>query len=85
MTTRCEHCDSTGWVCEAHDDTHTAAAHAAYDACRLKYPAKLIMLCQGERVLRRSNRTNSMRRISLISINSAGLICIPYLSKPGSS
>jgi hypothetical protein len=65
MTTRCERCDSTGRVCEAHDDlridftsTHTAAAHAAYDACRLKYPAKLIMLCQGERVLRRSDRTD---------------------------
>ena len=32
------------------------AATAAYDACRRKYPAKLIMLCQGGRILRRSDR-----------------------------
>jgi hypothetical protein len=35
------------------------AATAAYGACRLKYPAKLIMLCQGGRILRRSDRDNS--------------------------
>jgi hypothetical protein len=32
------------------------AARAAYDACRVKYPAKLIYLCQGGRILRRSDR-----------------------------
>jgi len=32
------------------------AARAAYGACQRKYPAKLIMLCQGGRILRRSDR-----------------------------
>jgi len=32
------------------------AARAAYMACQIKYPAKLIMLCQGGRILRRSDR-----------------------------
>jgi ABC-type hemin transport system ATPase subunit len=32
------------------------AAQAAYNACRLKYSDKLIMLCQGGRILRRSDR-----------------------------
>jgi hypothetical protein len=32
------------------------AARAAYTACRQKYPAKLIYLCQGGRILRRSDR-----------------------------
>jgi len=32
------------------------AARAAYGACRLKYPTKLIYLCQGGRILRRSDR-----------------------------
>jgi hypothetical protein len=31
------------------------AARAAYGACRRKYPAKLIFLCQGGRILRRSD------------------------------
>ena len=31
-------------------------ARAAYGACRQKYPAKLIYLCQGGRILRRSDR-----------------------------
>jgi hypothetical protein len=35
------------------------AARAAYAACRLKYPAKLIFLCQGGRTLRRSDRDDS--------------------------
>jgi hypothetical protein len=35
------------------------AARAAYGACRLKYPAKLIFLCQGGRTLRRSDRDSS--------------------------
>ena len=32
------------------------AARAAYRACRAKYPAKIIYLCQGGRILRRSDR-----------------------------
>jgi hypothetical protein len=32
------------------------AARAAYGAYRNKYPAKLIMLCQGGRILRQSDR-----------------------------
>jgi len=32
------------------------AATAAYAACRLKYPEKLILLSQGGRTLRRSDR-----------------------------
>src|SRR5262245_29086298 len=31
-------------------------ARAAYIACRAKYPAKIIYLCQGGRTLRRSDR-----------------------------
>ena len=31
------------------------AARVAYAACRQKYPAKLIMLCQGGRILRRTD------------------------------
>jgi len=32
------------------------AAHAAYEACRVKYPARLLFLSQGGRTLRRSDR-----------------------------
>jgi hypothetical protein len=32
------------------------AARAAYTACRAKYPAKIIYLCQGGRILRRTDR-----------------------------
>ena len=32
------------------------AARAAYAACRAKYPAKIIYLCQGGRTLQRSDR-----------------------------
>jgi hypothetical protein len=31
------------------------AARAAYDACRTKYPTKLLYLSQGGRILRRSD------------------------------
>jgi hypothetical protein len=31
-------------------------ARAAYGACRVKYPAKIIYLCQGGRTLQRSDR-----------------------------
>ena len=33
-----------------------AAARASFDVCRRKYPKKLILLCQGGRVLRRSDQ-----------------------------
>jgi hypothetical protein len=32
------------------------AARAAYDACRTKYPKRLLYLSQGGRILRRSDR-----------------------------
>jgi hypothetical protein len=32
-----------------------AAARAAFEACQRKYPKRLILLCQGGRVLRRSD------------------------------
>jgi hypothetical protein len=32
------------------------AARAAYDACRTKYPMKMLYLSQGGRILRRSDR-----------------------------
>ena len=35
------------------------AAHAAYEACRAKYPKRLLFLCQGGRTLRRSDRDDS--------------------------
>jgi hypothetical protein len=34
-------------------------ARAAYTACRAKYPAKIIYLCQGGRTLRRSDQDDS--------------------------
>lgn len=36
-------------------------AKAAYAACRLKYPDKLIMLSQGGRTLRRSDRDSKQK------------------------
>jgi hypothetical protein len=35
------------------------SARAAYDACRTKYPNKLLYLSQGGRILRRSDRDDS--------------------------
>jgi hypothetical protein len=35
------------------------AARAAYTACRMKYPAKIIYLCQGGRILQRSDRAHA--------------------------
>jgi hypothetical protein len=32
------------------------AARAAYTSCRAKYPEKIIYLCQGGRILRRSDQ-----------------------------
>ena len=37
------------------------AARAAYTACRTKYPAKIIYLCQGGRTLQRSDRDDVVR------------------------
>jgi hypothetical protein len=38
------------------------AARAAYEACRAKYPKRLLYLCQGGRTLRRSDREVSEMR-----------------------
>jgi len=35
------------------------AARAAFEACQVKYPKRLILLCHGGRVLRRSDHDNS--------------------------
>ena len=35
------------------------AARAAYQACRAKYPMRLLYLCQGGRILRRTDRDDS--------------------------
>jgi hypothetical protein len=35
------------------------AARAAYEACRTKYPKKLLYLSQGGRILRRSDRDDA--------------------------
>jgi len=40
------------------------AARAAYTACRQKYPAKLLYLCQGGRILQRSDRDDPCERYS---------------------
>jgi len=39
------------------------AAHAAYEACRAKYPKRLLFLCQGGRTLRRSDRNAEVRTL----------------------
>jgi len=39
------------------------AAHAAYEACRAKYPKRLLFLCQGGRTLRRSDREAEVRQL----------------------
>ena len=36
------------------------AARAAYTSCRAKYPTKLLYLSQGGRILRRSDRDDSV-------------------------
>ena len=52
-----EHFDEGGNLKEVLARLHDLdAARAAYMACQIKYPAKLIMLCQGGRILRRSDR-----------------------------
>jgi len=39
------------------------AAHAAYEACRAKYPKRLLFLCQGGRTLRRSDSDAEVRTL----------------------
>jgi hypothetical protein len=52
-----EHFDERGNLKEVLARLHDLdAARAAYDACRTKYPAKLLYLSQGGRILRRSDR-----------------------------
>jgi len=52
-----EHFDEGGNLKEVLARLHDLdAARAAYTACRAKYPAKIIYLCQGGRTLQRSDR-----------------------------
>jgi hypothetical protein len=49
--------DEGGDLLEVLDRLHDLdAARAGCTACRVKYPAKIIYLCQGERTLRRRDR-----------------------------
>jgi hypothetical protein len=55
-----EHFDEGGNLKEVLARLHDLdAARAAYDACRTKYPKKLLYLSQGGRILRRSDRDDS--------------------------
>jgi hypothetical protein len=55
-----EHFDEGGNLKEVLARLHDLdAARAAYTACRAKYPAKIIYLCQGGRTLQRSDRDDS--------------------------
>jgi hypothetical protein len=52
-----EHFDERGELKEVLGRLHDLdAARAAYQACRTKYPTKILYLCQGGRILRRSDR-----------------------------
>jgi hypothetical protein len=54
-----EVCDERGNLKEVLARLHDLdAAGAAYVACRRKYPAKLLILCQGGRILQRSDRSD---------------------------
>jgi hypothetical protein len=58
-----EHFDEGGNLKEVLARLHDLdAARAAYTACRAKYPAKIIYLCQGGRTLQRSDRDDSEAR-----------------------
>jgi hypothetical protein len=61
-----EHFDETsGNLVEVLGRLHDLdAAWAAYKECRRKYPAKVIYLCQGGRILRRSDRDNKRQDCS---------------------
>jgi hypothetical protein len=58
LTFAVEHLDeASGNLVEVLGRLHDLdAARAAYKECRRKYPTKLIYLCQGGRILRRSDR-----------------------------
>jgi hypothetical protein len=52
-----ENFSETGNLLEVLGRLHDLdAARTAYVACRAKYPKKLLYLCQGGRILRRSDR-----------------------------
>ena len=54
-----EHFDEGGNLKEVLARLHDLdAARAAYTACRAKYPAKIIYLCQGTRIVQRSDRSD---------------------------
>jgi hypothetical protein len=58
-----EHFDERGSLIEVLGRLHDLdAARAAYDACRTKYPEKLLYLWQGGRILRRSDRDHRDER-----------------------
>jgi len=61
LTFAVEHFDETsGNLVEVLGRLHDLDAARAADAvCRQKYPAKLIYLCQGGRILRRSDRDDA--------------------------
>ena len=57
-----EHFDERGDLPEVLGRLHDLdAARATYTACRTKYPAKIIYLCQGGRILQRSDRDDDRR------------------------
>ena len=52
-----ENYDESGNLLEILARLHDLdAARAAYGACRSKYPKRLLYLCQGGRILQRSDR-----------------------------
>ena len=56
-----EHFDEGGNLKEVLASLHDLdAARAAYTSCRAKYPTKLLYLSQGGRILRRSDRDDSV-------------------------
>ena len=55
-----EHFDERGDLLEVLGRLHDLdAARAAYSACRNQHPKKLLYLCQGGRILTRSDRDDS--------------------------
>ena len=56
LTYSVENFSETGNLLEVLARLHDLdAARAAYEACRAKYPKRLLLLCQGGRTLRRSD------------------------------
>ena len=55
-----EHFDERGSLIEVLARLHDLdAARATFEACRAKYPKRLLYLSQGGRILRRSDRDDS--------------------------